>query len=296
MLNAGPDNAGLIDRFEIRSDIKEMSATKLLGQLLGSGTPTAGPKQGRENDLMRMVEQQLGQGGLQKLFGGGASPGASAGAGGAGLGGLLSGAPGKAAMAGGVLGLLMSGGKKPKKMLGSAAKVGGLGLVAGLAWRAYQQHQANQPGTPQAQAPQPLLTSPDHYAAPENSAFMPAGEADKQRHARAILRAMIGAAKADGHVDEAERERLHQAVDTLALEAEDKAFLFDELRAPLDIAVIAREATTPELAAEIYVASLFMTDETDAAERAYLNQLAIALKLEPDFAQQMEKEVQKLAV
>ena len=274
-----------------------MSATKLLGQLLGGGQSSPQPAAGRENDLMRLVEQKLGPGGLQGLLGGG-QPGApgQGGLNASGLGSMLTGAPGKAAIAGGVLGLLMKGGKKPKKMLGSAAKVGGLGLVAGLAWRAYQQHQVGQQGTaPARQPPQQGLSAPGHYAAPEGSAFLPTEEKEKQRHARAILKAMIAAAKADGHVDDAERDRLHEAVDTLALDAEDKAFLFDELRAPLDLDAVASEATTPELAAELYVASLFMTDETDAAERAYLDRLAAALKLEPSLARQIEAEVHTLA-
>lgn len=286
-----------------------MSATKLLGQLLGSGQSSAQPGQGRENDLMRLIERKLGAGGLQAMLGSGQGgppsspnsiPGGQAPGGftTGGLGSILTGAPGKAAIAGGVLGLLMKGGKKPKKMLGSAAKIGGLGLVAGLAWRAYQQHQSGGPNGTEAfvqplQLPsqQQALPDPAAYMAPEGSAFLPAEEAGKQAHARAILIAMIAAAKADGHVDDAERERLHEAVDTLALAAEDKAFLFDQLRAPLDMEAVVREATTPELAAELYVASLFMADETDATEREYLNRLASALNLEPAFARRIEEEV-----
>jgi uncharacterized membrane protein YebE (DUF533 family) len=266
-----------------------MSATKLLGQLLGGQSGGVMPKDGRGTDLTRMIEQQLGAGGLAGLFGGGSS--ASKGGSGGGFADLLTGAPGKAALAGGVLGVLLKGSKKPKKMIGSAAKMGGLGLIAGLAWRAYQQHQAQGAAAPQPKA----LPGPQAYAAPEGSAFLPASETDRQSHSRAILRAMIAAAKADGHVDEAERDRLHKAVDTLDLDAEDKAFLFDELRAPLDIAAVARGATTPELAAELYVASLFMTDETDATERAYLDRLASALNLSPSMARQIEVEVEAMA-
>lgn len=268
-----------------------MSAAKLLGHFLGGSSATAAPARGRENDLIQMLQQQLGPGGLERLLGGSASSASSSTSP---LGSLLSGGVGKAAVAGGVLGVLLKGGKKPKKMMKSAAKMGGLGLVAGLAWRAYQQHQqtSSSGGTV---APAGLLSSPDSYAAPEGSAFLAASEEGKQAQSRAILRAMIAAAKADGHVDDAERERLYQAVDTLDLDIEDKAFIFDELRAPLDIQAIAREANSPEMASELYVASLLMVDETDAKERAYLDAMATALSLEPSLARQIETEVRAVA-
>ncbi|MBO6528287.1 tellurite resistance TerB family protein [Erythrobacter sp.] len=267
-----------------------MSATRLLGQFLGGNTPAAGPAKGRQSDLMQMMQHQLGEGGLERLLGTGT---AATGNSGSPVAGMLSGSVGKAAVAGGLLGVLLKGGKKPKKMMKSAAKMGGLGLVAGLAWRAYQQHQ--QSAAVGGGVAAPALSAPEAYAAPDGSAFLPADEGQRQYQSRAILRAMIAAAKADGHVDDAERERLYQAIDTLDLEAEDKAFIFDELRAPLDMEAIAREAASPEMASELYVASLLMADETDAQERAYLDSLAASLSLDPALARQIEAEVRAVA-
>ncbi|MGS0758630.1 DUF533 domain-containing protein, partial [Roseateles sp. GG27B] len=48
----------------------------------------------------------------------------------------------------------------------------------------------------------------------------------------------------------------------------------DQLRRPLDPAEVARAASTPELAAEMYLASLLIADETSFMERAYLDELA----------------------
>ena len=174
-----------------------MSATKLLGQFLGGNASGAGPAKGKDGDLMRMLQDQLGSGGLERLLGSGSgtTSGGQAPSTQSAMSGLLSGGVGKAALAGGVLGVLLKGGKKPKKMAISAAKMGGLGLVAGLAWRAYQQHQQG--------GETPSTTAPGQLAAPEGSAFLPANDEGRQRHARAILRAMIAAAKADGHVDDA---------------------------------------------------------------------------------------------
>ena len=80
----------------------------------------------------------------------------------------------------------------------------------------------------------------------------------------------VSAAKADGHVDADEQQRLFGAMDTLDLDNDAKAFLMDELRAPLDLRSVAAEARSPELAAEMYVASLLVCDEIDPSERQYL--------------------------
>ena len=65
-----------------------------------------------------------------------------------------------------------------------------------------------------------------------------------------------------------------------ALDADDKAFVMDELRAPLDIDSVAQAARSPEEAAEIYTVSLLAIDIDSPAERGYLALLAARLKLE----------------
>jgi uncharacterized membrane protein YebE (DUF533 family) len=91
---------------------------------------------------------------------------------------------------------------------------------------------------------------------------------------------MIAAAKADGHIDAQEQARVFAEIDRLGLDADDKAFVVDELRAKLDIDAVAADATTPERAAEIYAASLLAIDPDTAAERGYLAMLAARLKLD----------------
>ena len=197
-----------------------------------------------------------------------------------GPGGLLSGGAGKGALAAGLIGMLMKSGR-PKRMMSSGLKLGGLALIGGLAYKAYQDYQAGQAVQPQAAIEPP----------PRDSAFAPSSPAEEQDHARAIIRAMVGAAKADGHVDADEQERLFGAMDTLDLDTEDKAFLMDELRGHADAGAVAREARTPELAAELYVASLLVIDEVDPQERRYLDDLARAMNLEPELARRLEAQV-----
>jgi len=109
----------------------------------------------------------------------------------------------------------------------------------------------------------------------------------------AILRAMIAAAKADGHIDAQEHSRIFAKLNEHDLDTEEKAFIIDELRKPLDIDAVVAAAVTPELAVEIYAASVLAIDPDDPAEQAYLAMLASRLKLEPGLRAAIEKEAVK---
>jgi uncharacterized membrane protein YebE (DUF533 family) len=65
----------------------------------------------------------------------------------------------------------------------------------------------------------------------------------------------------------------------------------EELRRPLDPADVAAGAATPEQAAEIYLASLVMVDETTPMERVYLDELARRLNLAPALKAALERRV-----
>lgn len=183
--------------------------------------------------------------------------------------------------------MLMGG--SGRKMLGKAAKYGAVAAIGGLAYHAWQKSRQNAGGTPPAGQAAPVQTQgavpvidADYEAAPANSAFLPApaDEAAQDALARALLRAMIAAAKADGKIDASEKERIFARLNTLELSAQDKAFVFDELSAPLDINAVIAPATTPEIAAEIYAASLVAIESETPAEKAYLNMLAVRLGLD----------------
>jgi uncharacterized membrane protein YebE (DUF533 family) len=110
----------------------------------------------------------------------------------------------------------------------------------------------------------------------------------------AILRAMIAAAKADGHIDAAEQQKIFARLDEANLGQAEKAFVVDELRKPLDIDAVVAAATTPELAVEIYTASVLAIDPDDPAEQAYLGMLAARLKLDPGLKKAIETETAKV--
>jgi uncharacterized membrane protein YebE (DUF533 family) len=193
-------------------------------------------------------------------------------------------------LAGGALANVL-GGKKGRKMAGSALKLGGMALVGGLAYKAWQSYQQN--GT---QAP---VAGADLQPPPPGSAFMPAPGDSAGADALSMLlaRAMISAAKADGQIDAGESQAILNQINGLDLPAEDKAFLFEEYGRPLDIAALARDVDSPEHAAEVYAASVLMVDPPSPPEKIYLDALAGALRLETGLVQQIHTtlEAQKSA-
>lgn len=195
---------------------------------------------------------------------------------GKGAGDFLRGAGG-GVLAGGLAALLMSS-KTGRKVGGEALKLGGMAAVGALAYKAYSDWQAGKKAEPAAEAA--THRSVPMLPAPAGTPFNPATEAGQQSLARHMLRAMIAAAKADGHVDAQEQARIFAEMDKLPLSSDDKAFVMDELRARLDVDAVASAATTPEEAAELYAASLLAIDVDNAAERGYLAMLAARLKLD----------------
>ncbi|MCY1396910.1 hypothetical protein D9M71_118950 [compost metagenome] len=73
-------------------------------------------------------------------------------------------------------------------------------------------------------------------------------------------------------------------------------WLHAELNKPLDPADIARAATTPEMAAEMYIASVMLVDEEHFMERAYLDELARQLKLEPGLKIELERQARQASL
>ncbi|QEY64652.1 tellurite resistance TerB family protein [Metapseudomonas lalkuanensis] len=191
------------------------------------------------------------------------------------LGSLLKGAGG-GALAAGALGLLL-GNKSARKLGGKALTYGGLAALGVLAYKAYGNWQAQQAAAPQNE--------------PRTLDRLPAPQAEQ--HSQAILKALVAAAKADGHVDTRERQLIEEELAKLTQDAELRSWLDAELNKPLDPAEVARAATTPEMAAEMYLASVLMVDEEHFMERAYLEELARQLRLDPGLKVELERQVRQ---
>ena len=103
-----------------------------------------------------------------------------------------------------------------------------------------------------------------------------------------MLRAMIQAAKADGRIDEAERERLLGQLGDL--DEDDRAFIRDQMAAPVDPQGLAREVPKG-LESQVYLMSLMAIDFDSEQEAAYLHDLAEALGIDRAAANQIHDQV-----
>ena len=173
------------------------------------------------------------------------------------------------AVAGGLLGLLL-GGKKMRKMAGGALGYGGAAAIGALALRAYQTYQQQKGGGDAM-----------HPSAPSQAQALPHLQpaADGGSFELVLVRAMVGAAKADGHIDAKEQKRLFAEVERLGLDAEAKAYVFDLLTKDVDLGSLTSAVSSPEQGAELYLAARLSIDPDEPAERAYLDALATRLSL-----------------
>lgn len=223
-----------------------------------------------------MLEQLL-KSGLSMVQSSGTAPGGAA----PGKRGTDWGTFGAGAATGGALGLLL-GSKRGRKFGGKVLKVGSVAALGVLAYKAYETWQQRQAGSAPpataAPAPQPLQTV-DLLPPPE-----------VESHSRAMLKAMVAAAKADGHLDERERGLVEAELARIDADPATRRWIEDEVRRPLDPAEVAAAATTPALAAEMYLASMLVADETSFMERAYLDELARRLQLPDGLKSELERQ------
>jgi uncharacterized membrane protein YebE (DUF533 family) len=239
-----------------------MDAKRLLGTLLEAGMSPSTQKR---------IGNALGASGLGKALGGGSVGGGGGKAGGAG-GAFPVGAAGLGALAGAVL-----GGRKGDTLRGVIGG-GALAVLGKLAYNAIQERSRAQGAGATGAGPaagETIVPGGGWGATPARS------PGEEEAGARLLLRAMVSAAKADGQIDGHEMQRILQKLDEAGADPEDKGFILDEMRKPLDVAALAREAGgSPEVAAQLYAASLLAIEVDTPAERDYLRRLAAALGLD----------------
>jgi uncharacterized membrane protein YebE (DUF533 family) len=95
-----------------------------------------------------------------------------------------------------------------------------------------------------------------------------------------MLRAMIAAAKADGAIDAEERSRIAAQLDDAGLSPAARDMVLADFDKPLTPAALAKLASDPMLAAQLYAAAVVGAGEIAATERAWLDEFAKALKLD----------------
>ncbi|MGF6165358.1 uncharacterized membrane protein YebE (DUF533 family) [Pseudomonas sp. 2725] len=242
-----------------------MNTSDLLEQLLRAGQGSMARQGGGG------ASAQGGLGDLGGLLGGllGGGAGTSAGGGGAGLGGLLGGLLGGGSPMGGAPQSRSAGGT-------NYAALASLGMMAFQAYQAWQRSQAS--------APQEAPRTVDLLAGPE-----------AEEHSHAILRALIAAAKADGRIDDTEKQMISTEIGRHTDDPQLQQWLDDEVAKPLDAYDVARSATDPGMASEMYLASVMLVDDQQDAERNYLDELAAALQIDPQLQVHLEQQAKGTA-
>ncbi len=252
----------------------------ILGSIGGalSGMSSNAPGTSASNTQIPGNNSQSGGilGGLGDLLGSAASktsaqPTNSGGFGG--LGDLLGGALGDAGRSlgsnnnvavgglGALIGSLFGGGGSSVK---GAVGGGAMALLAALAYSALKNA-----GSAPSRTPAGLI---------ENQTD--AQKADIEQEADLAIRAMINAAKADGQIDKEEMQRIIGHLEKDGVDEKQRQQLIAEMQKPYDLDGLIKAVNgDPQIAAQVYIASLLAIEVDTRAEQAYMQQLANGLGL-----------------
>lgn len=207
--------------------------------------------------------------------------------------GQLLGSGAAGGFAGGLAGGLASNmltSKAGRKLGKKTVQIGGIAAVGALAYAAYQRYSAakGQPAVAPTPSPEASLQT-----VPEGTAFLPPRNdaAGREKLGLTLVRAMIAAARADGKLDAQESQAIFQRIEALGLDSENQALLVAEMGRPVDMDALVDSADSPEVAAEIYLASLLAIETDTAAEKAYLAMLAARLQLPAELVDELHRQV-----
>lgn len=128
---------------------------------------------------------------------------------------------------------------------------------------------------------------PKDAAPAPKPARAPSPASDSARAAN-MLRALVYAAKADGHIDDKEQTVISDQVRKLGLGRQAQAIIDEAVNEPLDPNRLARNVADADEAAQIYALSAAVTGMDHFMERNYLDALATALRIPPQVKSAVE--------
>ena len=167
---------------------------------------------------------------------------------------------------GGLVGALV-GTKKVREFFGGALLMGGGAVLGAVVWNRYKDRikaaYADIPG------------------------FGTRQSSPKERAIR-LLRAMVFAAKSDGHIDDKELQGIQASLRELQIGSEAEALIQDAVAQPLDPGLIANGIQNESEALEVYLISCSVVNIDMAMERSYLDALSLALKIPADVKADLE--------
>ncbi|MFV0301581.1 MAG: tellurite resistance TerB family protein [Paracoccus sp. (in: a-proteobacteria)] len=292
---SGPGSQG-------RTTSSRQTGGGILGDLLGNNTGQSGNRSTGSGGLGDILGQVLGGGaaagaGSGRRYGGPNSTGAQGG-----LGGILDNLTnqarnsrgGSSGGAGGglgdILGQLTGGSKTRPGPTGGSSAGGGLGdllgAVLGGAAGASAANALTRKGSQQTNDASFGELFNDSLQRGDEPEVAPTPE--QNAVAGLMLRAMIQAAKSDGKIDDAEKQRLTSELGEL--DEEERQFIREQMAAPIDAQGLARD-TPSGLEAQVYLMSLMAIDFDSRAEAEYLHSLAQGLGLNQQVVNQIHEQV-----
>ena len=253
--------------------------------------------------MMQGGGQSGAGGGLGGMLGGmmGGQGGTGGGLGGM-LGGMMGGQGGSSGGLGGMLGGAMGGGQQRSGgigdmlggLMGGGAAAGGLGsILAGRGGNGAQQSGGigglldslggGGGGALQGGAGAPPAPQQGGFGGTLNSAFENFGEPaqapsqSEEEAAKVMLRAMLTAAKADGQIDDNEKEKILGQLGDIS--QEEMEFVRNELSSPVDVEGLVRDIPQG-MEQQAYLMSVMAIDLDSAEEARYLDGFAKALGID----------------
>lgn len=192
-------------------------------------------------------------------------------------GGINGGSLAAGAALGGIAGFLANSptgrrlGRKAMRHGRTAAGVGGLALIGGVAFKALSALKTTSETTP---------------------AEEPTANPDIDTDPLLILRSMIAAAHADGELDAVETDRIVGRMQDSELSGAERRLIFTELENPVTPAQLRQGCRSLTDRTAVYAAATMAIDVDCAAESAYLEELAADLALAPELVSAISRELQ----
>jgi len=168
---------------------------------------------------------------------------------------------------------------------GGMLKAGGATALATMLWNKYKD-QILPPASPaNTSAPAALNVPAPPLTASDGTTL----DAPTSR----IIRAMVYAAKSDGHIDDSEKSAISQRLSQLNAGPAASQLVAQAMGEPLDPAKVAAGVTDPQEAMALFLASCSVIDIDNFMENAYLDGLAKALGLPDEMKQEIQNEARK---
>lgn len=161
----------------------------------------------------------------------------------------------------------------------TANSLGGgmMGLLGMMAYKALKNSVGTTSSTTTTRA-----TVPQNYTQPTPQ--------QQAKDAEIILTAMIDAAKSDGQVDAQELNRITANLQSSGAGQEGLNYVLKKLNGPMETAkIVSAVKNRPDLAAQVYSASLMAIEVDTDAERQYLAKLARSMGLTADVVKNIEQ-------